>query len=484
VLPVVETLVVLGGSATFLTLRRGAFGFWEDEGINLLKAAMVSAGHPLYQEVYSDQAPLFTWFLVPFHRLLGGDYHSMTYVGVLLGALALTAAFALGRALVSRETGLAAVLLLGALAPVQKFASSIVLPIPGLALAVLAVLLAWEAGRRTSPRLALASGVCLGLSFSMKMMFAYFFPVAVLAMAMGAPAGVALGRPLALRMGAGGAAVVALVAAFSHPFAMLGQAIAPHVAAQAAYAHEVAQRRQVLLLAPGFPALHAATILALAVLLVTRRRVGILLGVWWTIVATWLLLNNALLAHHLPELFVPAALAIACALNSALPAVLTPAAPHRTLLTGASVLVAILSLGGVAMHERHLDHWRRYHDGVSLETLETFAERIRGATTPTDLVLVDRPSLAYLAGRQVPPALAMISEKRIRTGALTDADLDGAIERHRPAVVALASPRFQRFMGFRARLEAEYQLVYSSREPSQLGTRVESFRLFVRRQED
>jgi hypothetical protein len=76
-------------------------------------------------------------------------------------------------------------------------------------------------------------------------------------------------------------------------------------------------------------------------------------------------------------------------------------------------------------------------------------------TSPADWVIVDRPILAFLANRPVPPALAMISRKRVRT-VMTDGDLTGAIDRYAPAMVVLCRGLFSQFGDFRARLDADY----------------------------
>ena len=59
---------------------------------------------------------------------------------------------------------------------------------------------------------------------------------------------------------------------------------------------------------------------------------------------------------------------------------------------------------------------------------------------PSDVVVTDRLMYAFRAGLNVPPHLAVISSKRLRTGALTGSDVLEFIRRERPAVVL-----FERF---------------------------------------
>jgi len=50
---------------------RNVFWMDHDEGINLIKAQMVTKGFLLYKDIWNDQPPLFTYLLVGFFRLFG-----------------------------------------------------------------------------------------------------------------------------------------------------------------------------------------------------------------------------------------------------------------------------------------------------------------------------------------------------------------------------------------------------------------------------
>ena len=61
---------------TFLTVIfkyypfRKIFEIDPDEGINLIKGLLVEQGYSLYTEIWSDQPPLFTYFLAVVFRIL------------------------------------------------------------------------------------------------------------------------------------------------------------------------------------------------------------------------------------------------------------------------------------------------------------------------------------------------------------------------------------------------------------------------------
>src|SRR4051795_7171192 len=89
-------------AALVLCWARGRFGVYEDEGLNLLKAAAVAAGHPLYTEIYSDQAPLFTWAMAATMRIFGASVAVGGAVALVAGVLAWAGACAVARALGGR----------------------------------------------------------------------------------------------------------------------------------------------------------------------------------------------------------------------------------------------------------------------------------------------------------------------------------------------------------------------------------------------
>jgi len=71
------------GFGTVLCLMvplRTALEFGADEGYELMKAFLVSLGHPLYREVWNDQPPLHTELLALLFRVFGAS----AYVGRLL----------------------------------------------------------------------------------------------------------------------------------------------------------------------------------------------------------------------------------------------------------------------------------------------------------------------------------------------------------------------------------------------------------------
>ncbi len=151
-----------------------------DEAFNLAKARLVSAGHTLYGDVWSDQPPLFTWMLAAWERLLGiGLYDDATAGRVLVLWLSSVVVF-VAADLARRAAGetprrvaaacvAAVVLVLGSKAFLQ-LAGSIMIGLPALSLATLSLYLAFLATRaRWQTGWSAVAGVVLGLAFLVKM---------------------------------------------------------------------------------------------------------------------------------------------------------------------------------------------------------------------------------------------------------------------------------------------------------------------------
>lgn len=461
-------VVTFALAAILLSLARGRFGFWEDEGINLMKAAMVSRGFPLYEAVRSDHAPGLTWLLAAAHRLLGGDYDRMAMVGVGFGALLFAAVHGLARALAGRVAGLVSVLMLAALAPMQKLGASIVLPVAALAVACCALLpiVATAGGDRDQPgspqrgrnrwlRPGL-SGALLGVAIGMRFGLVYFVPIALLALARGPDSGRRMLVPMAAWC-AGCLGVLLGVTLVVDVGLMMPQVLTPHVAGMTAFARSQEADRTWLLLAPGFPLLYLATAGSAAVLWFKRRRAAWWLTAWIAIVAAWVLRIRPLWPHHLPELLVPMAVLIGCAAGVAARRIGEGGRARRLglVLMAAPVLLAV---AGLLLHGLSFPSWKRYHDNLSLASLQQVGRSLSEITRPDDFIIVDRPILAYLANRPVPPPLTVVSEKLLRTGELSDADLVQAVSRYHPGVIVLSSHRFDRFDELHRRVAADYTL--------------------------
>jgi 4-amino-4-deoxy-L-arabinose transferase-like glycosyltransferase len=447
-------------AALVLCWARGRFGFYEDEGLNLLKAAAVAAGHPLYTEIYSDQAPLFTWAMAATMRIFGASVAVGGAVALVAGVLAWAGACAVARALGGRGAGLVCGAVLLALAPFLKFATTVVITTPALAAGLWSLHFALRA-RDGPTRLRSASGALLALACLLKLGTVYLLPVVVVAEGRfgAAPRG---WMATTARWLAGFAVPIAVAALVCPVRVMIPQLTEPHVAALAYYGDQAAVMRRAMLLAPGMVVLYAAAAGAWLRLARTgRRHQALVLAVWVGVVLCWLLVHRPIWAHHLPDLLVPLAVCLAAGATApGDPGPLRSGAPGAARLRDrwARAAVAAVSLAGLAIHLGTYRYWRRFYDNASEDALAGVAERVARASRPDEWVMSDRPMIAFLTRRRSPPELVAVMRKRILAGGLDDGALVGAFARYRPAALALCTDLLEPFSSFQALLARDYEV--------------------------
>ena len=474
-------LVALIGPGVLL-LARGSFGFYEDEGMNLIKAHMVARGYTLYGEIYSDQAPLYTWLLaLPIG--LGASYPQLQVVPVLVGLALLLAVQAIARDLGGRWAGLLAAAILLGLAPFLKFATTFVINVPALALACWSLVAARRAagdGSRRGRVWLVLSGLLLGAAVAVKLATLYMVPIVVAGLLAGSDAGPSR-RPLrAVTFWLASALVPLLLVTAVVPLAdAFVQLIRPHTTALDRFAAETAMARRKMLLAPGFPALHLATAASLVVLTACQaRRALLVLGPWLLVVGIWMLAHRPLWSHHLPDFLVPVTIAIAVAVVKGMTAFLARPAARRLGL----IAPVLLGAAGLGHHLLTHDYWRRYYDNADVASLEAVATAITRHSVPSDWIISDRPILPVLANRPTPPGLALLVRKRIFSGGLPEPQLRDGLTRYAARVVVLCTDRLLGYREFLAQLRTDYQELERIRtRKSFAGTSAGTCRIYGRR---
>src|SRR5216117_3322631 len=83
-----------------------------DEGVYWQSLRAMSAGHPLYQQIFYSQPPFFLLSVYPFFTLFGSTLWSARFGIAMISLLGLVGAFLLGKALSGRAGAIAAFLLL------------------------------------------------------------------------------------------------------------------------------------------------------------------------------------------------------------------------------------------------------------------------------------------------------------------------------------------------------------------------------------
>lgn len=433
-----------------------------DEGVNLMKAALIADGHALYADIWSDQPPLLSWLLAPLFHLFEAP---VAEARALIAGFAGLLAVCLFRILARTEgaaSALAAVALLLSGWLFQRLSVSVLVGLPALALGLLALDLALGPDPRrrvpTPGRLAASAGVA-ALALGTKLFAAVILPSLLFALVM-------LHRPLGWRLALAraGGWLAGLAAALAVLWLIAGapwsQLVSPHVTATNGGLFGVGG---------GFDALwfklgKEPQYLWLGGLGLLAGLIGWhwarLLPVLWLAAAVWVLKDHQpLWYHHLLLLVIPLAwlggLAVA-----PLAAALSAATPRWQrlggLLAGLAVVYAVSQVGEsvsgqMARTQRDLARPALAADSRAVALLESHA---RGET----VVVTDRPMDAIRAGLRVPPDLAVWTDKRRKSGRLSEPDIRRIIRESRPAVISLR--RFSTSGEMRAWLERDHVVQY------------------------
>jgi 4-amino-4-deoxy-L-arabinose transferase-like glycosyltransferase len=140
---------------------------------------------------------------------------------------------------------------------------------------------------------------------------------------------------------------------------------------------------------------------------------------------------------------------------------------RKMILTTAALVTACLVLA--VQLPQVAGQWRLWETSAQKPTsAETTVLRKLEKFAPQTLWLVtDRPMYAFRAGLLVPPELAVFSSKRVETGYLTASEVQAVIQRYQPEQILIG--RFE-FPGFDQAIQSNYRMIYESRD----------YQLFVR----
>lgn len=165
-----------GLALVLLTPWRTALRFGMDEGFELMKALLVSQGHPLYGAFWNDQPPLHTELLALLFRGFGPSAGLGRLLSVGFAMLLVAALYGLARRGSNRLAGLVAVGLLVSSSHFLELSVSVMLELPAFALGLAAVW-AWTRWKDGSKRRWLAlSGALLACALQVKLTAALFLP--------------------------------------------------------------------------------------------------------------------------------------------------------------------------------------------------------------------------------------------------------------------------------------------------------------------
>lgn len=444
-----------------------------DEGINVMKAMLLVRGYPLYQEIWSDQPPLFTYLLSVTFHLFGFNISVARCAVLSLSCFLLWGSWHFLNTLKGPAYAFLGCFLIVLLPDYATLSISVMVGLPALTFAIvsLSTLARWHAGRANF--WLILSALALSISVLTKAFTGFLAPILVLGLL---ASEFARKQNVTWRTKAWPAILWSLVFTGTTVTLLvilvtpenLPQFFTTHLAAR-----NTPQLQQFALISLLNQSRYTQAILLLAllgsILMIRQQKWLVLYPLAWSVTAFILLLNHApVWYHHHFLITIPAAMLAACAIHEIVRWI--PTFAHSTTISFKRLFIFILFLLGavpvVALQASNLLklcilssqtlHSASYKAMVA-EELEPVTEMNR-YKSQIHWVVTDRPLYAFRAGLLVPPNLAVISWKRLVTGSLTEQEILDTIRTIRPGYILLTRFNWPLIQGY---LVDHYRLIYS-----------------------
>lgn len=447
------------------------FMFDEDEGINLIKAAMVSRRYSLYGEIWNDQPPLFTYLLAGTMRVFGYEVSVARLLVLVMVGVMFWALYAYIRLEWGHLHAFAALVLIALLPRFVMLSVSVMIGLPAISLAMVSMLCLALWHRRRERIWLLASAGLLALSVLIKLFTGFLAPIFVLGLVLdewlrSRRLEWSTLRPALLWGAVFGGLGLALGLALIGPSNVM-QLITPHLSAsrEAVY---TAEDLSTLNLGYHLKQSPTTLLLALAGLVIAwraRRPLAAYPAAWALAAAGLLAFHSPVWYHHQYLVMVPAAMLGGIAVGEGVRWLAGLArSPGRNRAAALVGLVLVAAFGLLVV--------RRFPPvAAEFASKPAFLRQINDPWYPerpmvvrmsehaakTTWVITDFPMYAFKTGLPVPPEFAVITEKRFLTGSLSEAQIVETVERLKPEQILIG--RFQ-FPSLEPILASEYRLLY------------------------
>jgi 4-amino-4-deoxy-L-arabinose transferase-like glycosyltransferase len=478
-LPVLIALIFLIFTFAYYPFQE-KLQFDTDEGLNLMRSMLVTLGHPLYSEVSSDQPPLFNVILALVFRVAGFDVNVARGLVLLFSTLLVWA----GAQFLELTWGkLAALLFLPLIIMAPRYLDlsvAVMIGVPAIALAAVSMVFVtlWHQTRKSF--WLVLSGFLLALSVLIKLFTGFLAPIFLI--------GMTLTTYFDNKEKNFSWKLLLPALTWCISFAGLGLVlglvfVGPKNVWEIVYPHLMAPTEQYFQ-DEGFGInvqLQAAVPLIIlgvlgAIITVYRRNWLSVYPLTWAAVAYIMFsFYSPVFYHHQLLITVPLTMLAAAAVGDGIQSLVR--AIHSSRYFRWDTLFSALAIAGFVLIFLHyapvVD--RELLNRPRLRTSELDAtsgklrviDKMNEYRDQTHWIVTDLPMYAFRVHKPVPPILATISQKRLSTGSLTEADILAAMEKYRPEQVLMA--RFS-FPSLEDYLRQNYTLIYSP----------EYFRLFLR----
>lgn len=417
-----------------------------DEGINLMKTSLYEQHYTLYDDIWSDQPPLFTVLLSKWFALVGETPTTARMLIALFSALLLWSFYLVTSGATSTFAALGATLLLVLSQFYLRLSGAVMIGMPSLALAMAAIAFLVRGKQRLWSLV--VSGLIMALALETKLFVGVLVPAIGLHIL---TANGVDGQALSFVQRMGRLLCWGLVAAV----AFVGLSIYFNALNMDMLltTHFGAQTRDQALFAIGSQEFIAdffkqqpvyLAVAAIGVLYAywQRNRAVVLPLTWFLTVTVAFIFHRPLWYHHVMLLTIPMAWLCAFSLQAwgqffgQLAGKTFSQRLWRTALlaaTAVALCVAILNYPSPlsARLDEQAKLYRPLYIWEMVRQLQTDAQQERG------FVFTDRPFYAFQAGLPVTPPIAAISRKRMQSGILTHDDMLHALTQYKPEYVIL-----------------------------------------------
>ena len=449
---------------------------WDyDEGINLMKTLLYQRGFQLYSEVWNDQPPLFTVLLGLWTELFGSGATAPRLLMMLFAALLLWTLTLCMRTQLSMTATAVALLLLIISEYFIRLSGAVMVGLPSMTIAALAVMtLLLRPDRLWS---LVVSALLAALALQTKLISAVIAPTVLLLLLFPGVAGIearqrlSRGRRL-LRTALYGSIVAILYVAIGlyygalEPQQLLISHFSQQVRDQVAFVRESSQ------FMPNFYRQHAIHLLIAACGLYwagRQRRLDVLIPLTW-FASTWLALSfhRPLWYHHVMLLTVPLAWLVAYGVEwwVQLFHTLNDAARNASAERRAGVLIAsaLIVLAGATMLPSSLEQRQKDQSRVNRPNYipEIADYLLHEAPQASEWVFTDHPFYAARAGLAVPPPIAVLSRKRLESGAISEETMLAVLNDYQPRYIILERFTYSYGANFMDVVNSRYDLVVES----------------------
>ncbi|NOR80893.1 MAG: hypothetical protein GQ529_08685 [Methyloprofundus sp.] len=447
------------------------YEFDSDEGYNVIKALMLEDGFKLYNEILSDQPPVFTYILWLTFKVFGWNVNIGRMLVIAFVSLMVFGIYDSVRRIYGYPVALGAVLFLVLSNKFTQVSVSIMLGQPSLAMVVMSgwALTVWFTQRRTT--FLLISAIFMGLSVSIKMYTLFICPISLLCIILfGENLPYRKTQKLFINQVSLWLAAITLSCLFFLLPALLSndpmQLITSHSTTLQEGKYTLGKALWKFIVNDW--GLFFMSIIGLIYAIKNRNPVGVFFGLWFAFALVILFFHYPVWYHHAFLLLIPASVMASLSVHWLTP-ILTKMglSKRKTDMVGliAIVLIAFSPLLINEKRAKHIIYPREYSKNRADQKATRIINYYAG---PEHTMVTSRHMMAFRTKSSVPPSLAVTSVKRYRAGLWSAESVIEEIEKGNIELVVLNRRWKQLVRIIKGSIQEKYIRVYSDRRNRKL----------------